>query len=157
MYGERQNARLIDPSWHNAKCQRAPSTRKIEPELTPWGHAVISVWLNRTNSPLASLSERSVNWLPTLAATLKAQKGSSFRNRLRPRTSRTAAVAASINFHGIIFPEIPQIGANRDECSVAQCRPARLIASDRAPTKTRLKAQLASRLNQLRDKNLRPK
>ena len=39
----------------------------------------------------------------------------------------------------------------------AHCRLARLNASDRAPTKTRLKAQVASRLNQLRDTNLRPR
>ena len=41
--------------------------------------------------------------------------------------------------------------------NVAQCRLARLIASDRTPTKKRLRAQVASRLNQLRDRNLRPK
>src|SRR6516162_11491140 len=64
-----------------------------------------------------------------------------------------AAVAASINFHG----SFPWNSANRDECNAAQCRLARLIASDRAPTKTRLKAQVASRLNQLRDTNIRPK
>jgi hypothetical protein len=38
-----------------------------------------------------------------------------------------------------------------------QYRAARLIVSDNAPTKTRLKAQVASRLNQLRDTNLRPR
>ena len=38
-----------------------------------------------------------------------------------------------------------------------QCRLARLIASDKVPTKTRLTAQVASRLNQLRDTNLRPR
>jgi signal peptidase I len=38
-----------------------------------------------------------------------------------------------------------------------QYRAARLIVSDSAPTKTRLKAQVASRLNQLRDTNLRPR
>jgi hypothetical protein len=40
---------------------------------------------------------------------------------------------------------------------VAQCRLARLIASERAPTRMRLTAQVASRLNQLRDTNLRPR
>ena len=45
----------------------------------------------------------------------------------------------------------------RTIADASQCRFARLIASDRAPTKTRLKAQVASRLNQLRDTNLRPK
>ena len=39
----------------------------------------------------------------------------------------------------------------------AQCWLARLIASERAPTNMRLKAQVASRLNQLRDTNLRPR
>jgi hypothetical protein len=34
---------------------------------------------------------------------------------------------------------------------------ARVITSDRAPTKMRLKAQVVSRLNQLRDTNLRPR
>jgi hypothetical protein len=41
--------------------------------------------------------------------------------------------------------------------NVAPCPLARLITSDRAPTKTRLKAQVASRLNQLCDTNLRPR
>jgi hypothetical protein len=44
-----------------------------------------------------------------------------------------------------------------DLSDAAQCRLARVIASDRAPTKMRLKAQVASRLNQLRDTNLRPR
>ena len=39
----------------------------------------------------------------------------------------------------------------------AQRRLARLIESERAPTDMRLKAQVASRLNQLRDTNLRPR
>jgi hypothetical protein len=38
-----------------------------------------------------------------------------------------------------------------------QCRLARLIESDRAPTNIRLTAQVASRLNQLRETNLRPR
>ena len=38
-----------------------------------------------------------------------------------------------------------------------QCWLAILITSDRAPTKMRLKAQVVSRLNQLRDTNLRPR
>ena len=38
-----------------------------------------------------------------------------------------------------------------------QCWLARLITSDKAPTKMRLKAQVVSRLNQLRDTNLRPR
>src|SRR5262249_18942726 len=42
------------------------------------------------------------------------------------------------------------------EGNAAHGRLARLIARDRAPTKMRLKAQVASRLNQLRDTNLRP-
>ena len=44
-----------------------------------------------------------------------------------------------------------------DDRNAAQCRFAMPIASDRAPTKTRVKAQVASRLNQLRDTNLRPR
>src|SRR5262249_6436127 len=43
------------------------------------------------------------------------------------------------------------------EGNAAQGRLARVIARNRAPTKTRLKAQVASRLNQLRDTNLRPR
>jgi hypothetical protein len=39
----------------------------------------------------------------------------------------------------------------------AQCSLARMIASERAPTSMRLSAQVASRLNQLRDTNLRPR
>ena len=35
--------------------------------------------------------------------------------------------------------------------------PAKLIESERAPTNIKLKAQVASRLNQLRDTNLRPR
>src|SRR5215203_6054068 len=38
-----------------------------------------------------------------------------------------------------------------------QCRLARLIASERVPTTMRPKTHVASRLNQLRDTNLRPK
>ena len=38
-----------------------------------------------------------------------------------------------------------------------QYRLTRLIASERAPTNMRLKAHVASRLNQLRDTNLRPR
>src|SRR5260370_6532795 len=45
----------------------------------------------------------------------------------------------------------------KDKKRPAQCRLARLIASERAPTNMRLKAQVASRLNQLRDTNLRPR
>jgi hypothetical protein len=45
----------------------------------------------------------------------------------------------------------------QSERNAAQCPLARLTASDRAPIKTRLKAQVASRLNQLRDRNLRPR
>jgi hypothetical protein len=41
--------------------------------------------------------------------------------------------------------------------NAAHCRLAKVNARDRAPTKTRLKAQVASRLNQLRDTNLRPR
>jgi hypothetical protein len=44
-----------------------------------------------------------------------------------------------------------------DDRNAAQCRFAMLIASDRAPTKTRVKAHVASRLNQFRDTNLRPR
>jgi hypothetical protein len=39
----------------------------------------------------------------------------------------------------------------------AQSSFARMIASERAPTSMRLTAQVASRLNQLRDTNLRPR
>jgi hypothetical protein len=38
-----------------------------------------------------------------------------------------------------------------------QWRLVRLIASARAPTRIKLTAQIASRLNQLRDTNLRPR
>jgi hypothetical protein len=38
-----------------------------------------------------------------------------------------------------------------------QCSFARMITSERVPTKMRLRAQVASRLNQLRDTNLRPR
>ena len=41
--------------------------------------------------------------------------------------------------------------------TATQCRLPMLIARDIAPTRTRLKAQVASRLNQLRDTNLRPR
>jgi hypothetical protein len=41
--------------------------------------------------------------------------------------------------------------------AAAQCWFARMIASERAPTRMRLTAQVASRLNQLRDTNLRPR
>jgi hypothetical protein len=47
--------------------------------------------------------------------------------------------------------------ANPNDCRATQRGPTRLIASDSVPTKTRLKAQLASRLNQLHDTNLRPR
>jgi hypothetical protein len=50
-----------------------------------------------------------------------------------------------------------EFGVVQNDRNVAQYRLARLIASDRVPTKMRLKAQVASRLNQLRDTNLRPK
>src|SRR5215207_56406 len=43
---------------------------------------------------------------------------------------------------------------NPNDRDAAQCRLARLIASERAPTTMRLKAHIASRLNQLRDTNL---
>ena len=39
----------------------------------------------------------------------------------------------------------------------AQCWLVRLIESERAPTNMRLKAHVASRLNQLRDTNFRPR
>ena len=39
----------------------------------------------------------------------------------------------------------------------AQCRVARMIDSERAPTNMRLEAQTASRLNQLRDRNFSPR
>lgn len=45
----------------------------------------------------------------------------------------------------------------QDEQNVAQRPFARLKTSDRAPTRTRLAAQVASRLNQLRDTNLTPR
>src|SRR6266511_542052 len=48
-------------------------------------------------------------------------------------------------------------GGQKNQRHAAQCWLARLITSDRAPTKTRLTAQAASRLNQLRDTNLRPR
>jgi hypothetical protein len=46
---------------------------------------------------------------------------------------------------------------NASDRSAAHCRLAKMNASDRAPTKARLKAQVASRLNQLRETNLRPR
>jgi hypothetical protein len=52
---------------------------------------------------------------------------------------------------GLISDRAATVSSERD---AAHCRLARLIANDRAPTKTRLKAQVASRLNQLRDTNL---
>ena len=39
----------------------------------------------------------------------------------------------------------------------AQVQLAKVITSDRAPTKTKLEAQVASKLNQLRDTNFRPR
>jgi hypothetical protein len=47
--------------------------------------------------------------------------------------------------------------ASPNKCNADHCRLAMLTVSDRAPTATRLKAQVASRLNQLRDTNLRPR
>src|SRR6266852_5673514 len=47
--------------------------------------------------------------------------------------------------------------ADQGQKKPAQFRLARLIASERAPTNMKLKAQAASRLNQLRDTNLRPR
>ena len=47
--------------------------------------------------------------------------------------------------------------ADQGQKKPAQCRLARLIVSERAPTNIRLNAQVASRLNQLRDTNLRPR
>ena len=44
-----------------------------------------------------------------------------------------------------------------ENMSGLQCQPAMLIESERAPTNMRLKAHIASRLNQLRDTNLRPR
>ena len=44
-----------------------------------------------------------------------------------------------------------------NERDAAQCWRARLITNDRAPTKIRLKAHVVSKLNQLRDTNLRPR
>jgi hypothetical protein len=41
--------------------------------------------------------------------------------------------------------------------AAAQCSFARMIASERAPTRMRLTAQVTSRLNQLRDTNLSPR
>src|SRR5215207_6214401 len=49
------------------------------------------------------------------------------------------------------------IATGLNDRDAPQCRLARLIASERAPTNMRLKAHVASRLNQLRDTNLRPK
>jgi hypothetical protein len=49
------------------------------------------------------------------------------------------------------------MGDTEAKRNAAHCWLARVIASDRAPTKMRLKAQVASRLNQLRDTNLRPR
>jgi len=51
----------------------------------------------------------------------------------------------------------PETTAIKDKKRLAQCRLARLIASERAPTNTRLEAQVASKLNQLCDTNLRPR
>jgi hypothetical protein len=48
-------------------------------------------------------------------------------------------------------------GTRHAKVKLAQCRLARLITSERAPTNMRLKAQVASKLNQLRDTNLRPR
>jgi hypothetical protein len=45
----------------------------------------------------------------------------------------------------------------KDKKMLPQCRLASLITSERAPTNMRLKAQVASKLNQLRDTNLRPR
>jgi hypothetical protein len=56
-----------------------------------------------------------------------------------------------------VGPSLTQVPADMVGCNAAQCQLAKLITSDRAPAKTRLKAQVASRLNQLRDTNLRPK
>ena len=44
-----------------------------------------------------------------------------------------------------------------NERDAAQCWRVRLITNDRAPTKIRLKAHVVSKLNQLRDTNLRPR
>ena len=61
------------------------------------------------------------------------------------------------NSHDESFIQQPSHDCESDDRNAAQCRLARLIASDRAPTKTRLNAQVASRLNQLCDTNLRPR
>ena len=49
------------------------------------------------------------------------------------------------------------IATKAQRYDATQYRPAKLIESERAPTNIKLKAQVASRLNQLRDTNLRPR
>jgi hypothetical protein len=61
-------------------------------------------------------------------------------------------ISYSITSLAVICP----FGSPNDR-EAAQCWLARLITSDRAPTKMRLKAQVVSRLNQLCDTNLRPR
>ena len=60
---------------------------------------------------------------------------------------------------GLLVLEGPLIdtSARADDGSAGQGPLDKLNASDRAPTRMRLRAQIASRLNQLRDKNLRPR
>jgi hypothetical protein len=70
-----------------------------------------------------------------------------------------AAGADGVWFYIFLFIGVNAnpIGDSEANRNAAHCWLARVIASDRAPTKMRLKAQVASRLNQLRDTNLRPR
>lgn len=79
---------------------------------------------------------------------------------LEARTAEEVAVQDAVNatVGGLLLLEDPLIYSIREgERSAGQGPLDKLNASDRAPTKTRLNAQVASRLNQLRDTNLRPK
>jgi hypothetical protein len=93
----------------------------------------------------------------------------SFTLDWRPEPSEIPARACTCSFcakHGGVWTSCPTgsltVSVKGPVCVSkyafsTQYRPARLIESDSAPTKTRLKAQVASRLNQLRDTNLRPR
>ena len=79
-------------------------------------------------------------------------------NRHRADQTATPYPRCGKEHHGVdLRPSSALPVAIRDKNRPAQCRLARLIASERAPTNMRLKAQVASRLNQLRDTNLRPR
>ena len=95
----------------------------------------------------------SVTSPPSIAALRKVYSiNSSAVASIVDGTFKPGAFAAIVSRLAIICPF-----SNPNIRDAAQLQLAKLIASETAPTMMRLAAQLASRLNQLRETNLRPR